>query len=112
MGIISALHNQSVLWVSLVTFLLSSVTTFDKRLTQAKNQRNPRTWLLEPNTDLPAWTSIFIFLEYASIITLFILNWRYAIAFYIVLFFLAVLPVSETVGNLICGLIFFRSKNK
>jgi len=97
--IYTALSNSTILILSIIIFLLSCLITFDKRLTQAK-----RDWLKDER-DLPKWTGILYWIYLPLLIILFILNWRWALIFYIALFILAVLPVLETIGNLLWGLI-------
>jgi hypothetical protein len=77
--------------------LVSSITTFGIRITQAK--RNG-TW---PNNepDLPTWTSVFYWVEWIIFIIIAYMNWRYAIALYLFKFILKVLPVLEIIGNIL-----------
>jgi hypothetical protein len=93
----------SPLYLSLVVvyFLVASVTTFDIRLTQAKSGG-------EDFGTLPAWTGIFGWLQWGLFIVLAILNWRCAIWIFVVRFTLKVLPVLETVGNIVMAP--FRSR--
>ncbi len=50
---------------------------------------------------LPSWVGIFGFLQWAIFIALFILNWKYALIIFVVKFILKVLPVLETIGNIL-----------
>ncbi|MBA7576652.1 hypothetical protein ES708_18493 [subsurface metagenome] len=73
----------------------SSITTFDKRSTQAK-----REGILPPDEpSLPSWVAFIFWIHIGLIIAMLILNWEYAIIVFIVMFVLAILPVLETIGN-------------
>jgi len=96
--------------LTILYFLSASIATFDIRLIQAKRIGN----IPEDENLLPTWTAIFMYLEYLSLLVIFFLHWRYAIQIWIIKFLLQVLPVLETLGNLICGVFFvpFRSKKE
>ena len=51
--------------------------------------------------NLPKWVAIVHLLDWALLITLLILNWRVGLFVWAVLFALKVLPVLETVGNVL-----------
>lgn len=93
-------RDSVVLGLSVLLFVLSCLNTFDKRLVQAKREG------FQPEQELPAWTNIFLWVYYPLFVVLAILNWQWAILLYVVLFILAVLPVSETIGNLLYGMLF------
>lgn len=98
-SVTEALSNPTILIISIIIFLLSCLITFDKRLTQAKRDG------LKGERDLPNWTGILYWFYIILLIVLLFLNWLWAVIFYIALFILAVLPVLETIGNLLWGLI-------
>ncbi|MEO5984673.1 MAG: hypothetical protein ABIP80_04160 [Ferruginibacter sp.] len=86
----------SPLYLSLVGiyFVVASITTFDIRLTQAK-------WDGQDFGTLSDWTGIFVWIQWGLFIALGVLNWRLAIWIFVVKFILKVLPVSETIGNIL-----------
>ena len=77
-------------------FIISSITTFDIRLIQAK-----KSGLLTLSEQLPKWVAIIHWIEIVILITIILLNWKVAIVVYLVRFVLKVLPVLETIGNII-----------
>ncbi len=81
---------------------LSCLLTLDRRLTQAKRDGVP------PERELPEWTGILAFVYYPLFLVLAVLDWRWAVGLYAVLFVLALLPVSEMVGNFLWGQIFWQ----
>ena len=78
-------------------FVTASITTFDKRLTQARKRGE----LASDEPSLPGWVAGLYWIEIGLKVTLFILNWRYGLLVYIAGFVLSVLPVLETLGNLL-----------
>jgi len=82
------------LGLTIVYFLVASIVTFDIRLIQARRQG-------ENYPILPSWTGIFGWLQWAIFIVLFVLNWKYALIIFVVKFILKVLPVLETIGNIL-----------
>jgi len=76
-------------------FIASSISTFDKRLIQAKRAGD-----LPPDQPvLPNWIVLIDVFRYGAIVALAVLDWKFGLALYIMGFFLAVLPVLEMVGN-------------
>lgn len=75
-------------------FLVASVVTLDIRLVQAKQMG-------QDFGELPPWTFIFSLLQWGLFIALFILNWKHALILFVVKFVLKVLPVLETIGNVL-----------
>lgn len=92
------LLNSPVLIILTIVFAItSSITTFDKRLIQAK-----RVGDLPPDEPtLPSWVAIIYWLHIGAMLAMLFLNWRYAITLFIIGFILAVLPVWEVIGNFI-----------
>ena len=89
--------NPAIIALTILYFILASITTFDIRLMQAR-----KSGVLSSDEDLlPKWVAVFFWLEWGVFIILAVLNWKYAIALFILKFILKVLPVLETVGNLI-----------
>lgn len=77
--------------------IISSITTFDIRLIQAK-----RNGTLPPDEpDLPKWVAALYWLEWIIFAVMVYLNWQYALIVFAIKFALKVLPVLETIGNIL-----------
>lgn len=100
---------MSTFVVLTIAFIItSSITTFDKRLIQAK-----RDGTLPPDEPLlPSWTGLIGWIHWGLALALLIINWKYAIIIYIVLFVLAVLPVLEIIGNILMSPFKQRTKSR
>ena len=93
----TVLISPLILAITIVLFLSESITTFDVRVLQAK-----RRGALPANQPvLPQWVAILHWLNWGMIITLLVLNWKYAIGLVTLLFVLKILPVLETIGNML-----------
>ena len=91
------LESPWVLGITITLFLTGSITTFDIRLNQAK-----KSGVLPPDEQiLPQWVALLYWVHYGLLIWLFFLNWKFAIGLVVVLFVLKVLPVLETIGNIL-----------
>jgi len=92
-----------------ITFVISSsITTFDKRLIQAR-----RDGTLPPDEPLlPSWVGLIGWIHWGLALALLIINWKYAIIVFIVMFVLAVLPVLETIGNILMSPFKQRTQSK
>lgn len=77
--------------------ITSSITVFDTRLIQAKKAGN----LLPDEPQLPAWVGLIGWLHWGIGLALLILSWKYALAVFVLKFILSVLPVLETIGNVL-----------
>lgn len=89
--------TTTILILTIGYFLAASITTFDIRLIQAKKSGN-----LPPDEPmLPAWAGIFGWLEWGIFVWLLLLNWKYALVVLAIKFILKVLPVLETIGNIL-----------
>ena len=89
---------MSTLIILTIAFAItSSITTFDKRLTQAK-----REGILPPDEpSLPSWVAFIFWIHIGLIIAILIMNWKYALIVLVIGFILEVLPVWETIGNIL-----------
>jgi len=88
--------------------ITSSITTFDKRLIQAR-----RDGTLPPDEPLlPSWVGLIGWIHWGLALALLIINWKYAIIVFIVMFVLAVLPVLETIGNILMSSFKQRTQSK
>jgi len=97
-----------VIILSCVLYVLSCLSTIDKRLLQAKRQG-------QDVEQLPKGVAIIYYIYYPLFVVLFILNWKLGLILLVSFFILAVLPVSETIGNLLFGTIlkpFVKKKDK
>jgi len=89
--------------LTVVYFLTASITTFDKRLIQAKRRGD----LPPDHPDLPSWVVGVYWLQWLTLLILFIINWKYALYLFGIKFVLSVLPILEIIGNFLMG--FFKS---
>jgi hypothetical protein len=86
-----------IICLTIAYFFVASISTFDLRLTQAK-----RDGALPPDEpDLPKWVVVFDWLMWGIWLTLAYLNWKYALVLFGIKFILKVLPVLETIGNIL-----------
>jgi hypothetical protein len=91
--------------LTIAYFLAASITTFDIRLIQTRRDGS-----LPPDEPmLPAWTGIFGYLMWVIFVVLLYLNWKYALLLFVIKFLLKVLPVLETIGNVLMSLFKPRS---
>ncbi|WFC40548.1 hypothetical protein [Pseudoxanthomonas sp. SE1] len=82
---------------AIALFVSSSITTLDKRIVQAK-----KSGVLPPDhQNLPTWFGALHILDWILLIALLILNWRVGLAIWVIIFALKVLPVLETIGNVL-----------
>ncbi|HOQ91397.1 MAG TPA: hypothetical protein PKV49_01025 [bacterium] len=89
------LSSPVVLVLTIGYLITSSITTFDIRMTQGrKNGTLPAN---EPM--LPNWVAYIFWIDWIIIIALAFINWKFAIAIFIIRFILKVLPVLEILGN-------------
>jgi hypothetical protein len=91
------LASPLLLTMAAALFLVSCVTTLDKRIAQAKRSGA----LPADHPDLPGWVTALHFLDWGLLIGLLFLNWRVGLLVWAVLLVLKVLPVLETIGNLL-----------
>lgn len=89
------IESPLLLTLAAVLFLVSCITTLDKRIAQGKRSGE----LPADQPDLPKWVLALHFLDWGLLITLLILNWRVGLLVWAVLLVLKVLPVLETIGN-------------
>ena len=98
MSILNQLMNSPLLLgLAAALFLVSCITTLDKRIAQGKRSGA----LPADQQDLPKWVLALHFLDWGLLITLLILNWRVGLLVWAILLVLKVLPVLETIGNIL-----------
>jgi len=102
----TVINSPSLITLTIFFAITSSITTFDKRLIQAKRDGS-----LPPDEPmLPTWVGLIAWLHWGIGLTLILLNWKYAILLFVIKFVLSVLPVLETVGNVLMSP--FRPRKK
>ena len=99
-------HTPLTISLTVAYFFCASIDTFDTRLVQAKKAGT----LPPDHPTLPLWTLIFTFAMWAIFITFIYLNWKYALTLFVIKFVLKVLPVLETIGNVLMAP--FKPKKK
>ncbi len=98
MFLLNALINSPILIILTVIFALtSSITTFDKRLIQAKKVGT----VSSDEPILPTWVGIISWAHWGVMLLILLVNWQYAIGLFIIGFILEVLPVWEIIGNIL-----------
>ncbi|MFC1475666.1 hypothetical protein ACFLQW_01535 [Candidatus Zixiibacteriota bacterium] len=93
------MNSMLLMAISLVYIIIESIRTYDARLIQAKTRGFHSGVASEAGERvLPFWVGYIHFVGYALFIVIIFLNWKYAIALYVFLFLLRVLPVLENIG--------------
>ena len=93
----AALDSPLVIGLTIAFFITSAITTFDKRLTQARQLG----MALADEPPLPCWVGFIAWFHWGLFLALLILDWKYALVLFVIKFVLSVLPVLETVGNIL-----------
>jgi len=88
------IESPIIIIITVVYFFTSSITTFDIRIIRAQKEG-----LNEQS--LPQWVALLYWLNWIIGLSLLLLNWKYAILVFIIRFIFKVLPVLETVGNIL-----------
>lgn len=96
------IESPEIIVLTILYFIVASITTFDIRLNQEILFSG---W---EETSLPKWVAILYWLLWAIWIYIFYLNWKYALTIFVIKFILKVLPVLESVGNILMSP--FKSK--
>ena len=96
------LDSSLILVLSVAYVIVASVRTYDVRLIQANKIGASRGVARRAEGRvLPTWINGIHWVGWALLVVLVVLNWKYAIALYAVLFILRVVPVLEMVGEII-----------
>ncbi len=91
------INSPILIVITIIFFITSSITTFDKRLIQAKRNN-----VQPPNEPmLPTWVGLISWLHWGIGLGILLLNWKYAVLIFIIKFVLSILPVLEIVGNVL-----------
>ena len=99
------LDSPLVIGLTIAFFITSAITTFDKRLNQARQLGLPL--LDEP--PLPWWVEFIAWFHWGLFLALLLLDWKYALVLFVIKFVLSVLPVLEIIGNILMAP--FRSRH-
>ena len=92
-----AYDTTTLVGLTIAYGIVSSITTFDIRLVQAKKSGN----LPPDEPELPKWVAVLYWVEWIIFAVMVYLNWKYALIVFAIKFGLKVLPVLETVGNIL-----------
>lgn len=99
--------NSPILIVLTIAFAITaSITTFDTRLIQAKRAGD----LPQDEPLLPTWVGFITWLHWGLGLAILLLNWKYALLVFMIQFVLSVLPVLETIGNVLMSPFRVRKK--
>lgn len=81
----------------IVFFITSSIAAFDAGLIRAKREG------VVPADEplLPAWVGIIYWVGIGLAVAMLILDWKYAIGIFVVMFILYLLSILELVGNIL-----------
>ena len=91
------MDSPILLCLSVALFISYSITTLDKRIIQGK-----RSGVLPvDHANLPKWVAIFHFSDWIILVAMVVLNWKVALLVWAFFFVLKILPVLETVGNIL-----------
>lgn len=101
--IVSApLNSPLLLALSAIYLLVESIRIYDARLIQAKERGlYSGVAAAAEGRSFPQWVNIFHWAGWIIFVMLLLLNWKYALALYALLFVLRVLPVLERIGSII-----------
>ena len=101
--ILSAPLNSPAIFVLSVAFgIVWSVRIYDTRLSQVKTRGlYSGVAIRAGGRSLPDWVAVFGMTGWVILIVLVVLNWRWAIVLYVVLFILRVMPVLEWFGEIL-----------
>jgi hypothetical protein len=91
-------QQPAEIWIlTVLYFLLSSITTLDIRLIQAR-----KSGMIGPLDDhLPKWVATLYWIEWGLFIYLAFIDWKFAAFVFVLKFLLKVLPVLEIFGNIL-----------
>lgn len=96
------LNSPLLLALSVIYMIVASIRIYDARLIQAKERGFYSGVATEAEgRSLPQWVNTFHWAGWIIFIVLLMLNWKYALALYALLFVLRVLPVLERIGSII-----------
>lgn len=91
------------LTILIVYFFISAIKMFDLRMLQARQGKmgEDLAIIMRLEPALPRWVDAVYIVDWILGLTLLILNWKVTVVIFILRFVLKVLPVLETVGNLL-----------
>ncbi|MBW1965936.1 MAG: hypothetical protein JRI48_00880 [Deltaproteobacteria bacterium] len=95
------LHLPLILALSVLYVIVSAIRTYDARLIQAKQKGfYSGVAAKAEGRSLPQWVNIFHWAGWVIFVVFLLLNWKYALALYALLFALRTLPILENLGLL------------
>ncbi len=96
------LNSPSILVLSVAYGIAWSVRIYDTRLSQVKTRGlYSGVAIRAGGRSLPDWVAVFGMTGWVILIVLVVLNWRWAIVLYVILFILRVMPVLEWFGGIL-----------
>ncbi len=100
--LVSPLNSPLLLVVAIAYMLVESIRIYDARLIQG-HTRDFKSGVFQraEGRQLPFWVGYFHIFAWALFIVMLFLNWKFAIAYFSLLFVLRVLPVLENIGELL-----------
>lgn len=84
-----------IIGLTIAYFMAASVTTFIIRVKQAQRLGE------YDDQPLPSWVAVFIWMQWIIFAVLLYINWKYALVLFAIKYVLKVLPVLETIGNIL-----------
>ena len=93
----TSINSPVLIILTIIFFIVSSVKIFDTRLIQAK--KSGIISVTDPSS--PGWIALFYWFWIILMTAIFILNWKYGIAIFIINFILEVIPSLEILGNIL-----------
>lgn len=91
------IDDPALIILTVVFAVTASITTFDKRLLQAR--KSGVITMHQPI--LPNWVGVIGWIHWIIGLSILLLNWKYALLVFILKFLLSVLPVLETIGYIL-----------
>ncbi len=98
--LVSPLNSPLLLVVAIAYMLVESIRIYDARLIQG-HTRDFKSGVFQraEGRQLPFWVGYIHILGWALFIVMILLNWKFAIVFFVLLFILRVLPILENIGE-------------
>ena len=91
------INSPLLIILTVIYGICAAITTFDTRIIQAKQVG----YLARNKAYVPAWTGLFAILLWATWTAIFLLNWWYALALFVIKVALKELSVLEHIGALL-----------
>lgn len=99
---VAPLQSVPLLGLSIIYVILTAVNTYDVRLIQAKKKGScSGVAARATGRMLPSWVGFFHIASFVVFVPILILDWKFAILLFTLVFFLKVLPVLEVIGEVV-----------